>query len=87
MVYNLRESIQKIAAAREAAELSVLSKIEQLINMLHELRGPTNDIIGIIHRTLETELAPQQRENLVIVNNIAHSLLKTIDGLQSGLSN
>ncbi|KAG0250497.1 histidine kinase osmosensor [Mortierella polycephala] len=86
-VYSLRESIQKNIAAREAAELSARSKTELLVNMSHELRGPMNDIIGMTHQTLETELTPQQRENLMIVSNTAHSLLKTIDGLQSDLSN
>lgn len=38
MVYNLRESIQKNTAAREAAELANRSKSEFLANMSHEIR-------------------------------------------------
>ncbi|KAF8919726.1 hypothetical protein BGZ58_004558, partial [Dissophora ornata] len=37
MVYNLRESIQKNTAAREAAELANRSKSEFLANMSHEI--------------------------------------------------
>lgn len=37
MVYNLRESIQKNTAAREAAELANRSKSEFLANMSHEV--------------------------------------------------
>jgi osomolarity two-component system sensor histidine kinase NIK1 len=38
LVYNLRESIQKNTAAREAAELANRSKSEFLANMSHEIR-------------------------------------------------
>jgi osomolarity two-component system, sensor histidine kinase NIK1 len=39
MVFNLRESIQKNTAAREAAELANRSKSEFLANMSHEIRS------------------------------------------------
>ena len=38
MVSNLRDSIQKNTAAREAAELANRSKSEFLANMSHEIR-------------------------------------------------
>jgi osomolarity two-component system sensor histidine kinase NIK1 len=38
MVFNLRDSIQKNTAAREAAELANRSKNEFLANMSHEIR-------------------------------------------------
>jgi signal transduction histidine kinase len=40
-----------------------------------------NGIIGMTSLTLESELTRQQRENLVIVSNLAHSLLTIIDDI------
>lgn len=40
-----------------------------------------NGIIGMTSLTLETELTRQQRENLVIVSHLAHSLLTIIDDI------
>ncbi len=44
MVFNLRDSIQKNTAAREAAELANRSKSEFLANMSHEIR-----LVSLIH--------------------------------------
>ncbi|KAK3829004.1 MAG: atypical/HisK protein kinase [Benniella sp.] len=81
MVYNLRESIQKSTAAREAAELAYQSKSKLWANMSNEIRTPLNGIIGMTSLTLDTELTRQQRDNLVIVSQLAQSLLTIIDDI------
>ncbi|KAK0448574.1 hypothetical protein EV421DRAFT_1889261 [Armillaria borealis] len=65
MVFNLRDSIQKNTAAREAAELANRSKSEFLANMSHEIR----------------DLNRSQRESLLLVHSLARSLLLIIDDI------
>ncbi|ODQ59770.1 hypothetical protein WICANDRAFT_31345 [Wickerhamomyces anomalus NRRL Y-366-8] len=81
MVFNLRESIKRNTAAREAAELANRAKSEFLGIFSHELRTPFNGILNYTQLTLDTELTQYQREMLSTVHNLANSLLTIIDDI------
>ncbi|KAF8797439.1 HisKA-domain-containing protein, partial [Phlegmacium glaucopus] len=81
MVFNLRDSIQKNTAAREAAELANRSKSEFLANMSHEIWTPMNGIIGMTELTSDSDLNRSQRESLLLVHSLARSLLLIIDDI------
>jgi signal transduction histidine kinase len=57
MVFNLRDSIQRNTAAREAAEFANRTKSEFLANMSHEIRSkfrPLGDVILIACQMLHS---------------------------------
>ena len=74
MVFNLRDSIQRNTAAREAAEFANRTKSEFLANMSHEIRSkfrPLGDVILIACQMLHSSW----KIVLVISLSIWHFLL------------
>ena len=81
MVFNLRDSIRRHTAAKEAAELANKSKSEFLANMSHEIRTPMNGIIGMTQLALDTKPTQYQWEMLSIVHGQANSLMVIINDI------
>ncbi|MFN3836958.1 MAG: response regulator [Brevundimonas sp.] len=73
-ITDLKRDAQALAEARDAAEAANVAKSQFLANMSHEIRTPLNGVIGLSQALAKTELTPDQREMLDLMQTSGKTL-------------
>ncbi len=72
---------QALREARDAAERLAQTRSSFLANMSNEIRTPLNAILGLTELLIDTELAPEQRHSLTLVQTSGETLLALINDI------
>jgi len=73
-ISDLKRDALALEMARDEAETANRTKSEFLANMSHEIRTPLNGVIGLAQALDRTELSPDQREMLELIQSSGRTL-------------
>jgi signal transduction histidine kinase len=80
-ITDLKETQEKLTAAKDAAEAASWAKSEFLANMSHEIRTPLAGAMGMIDLVLEMEIGEEEKQLLEMAKRSTDSLLRLISDL------
>ena len=81
MLDEIERRDSELQLARQKAEDATRLKTEFLANMSHEMRTPMNGVIGMLSLALETSSDPEERQQLLIAQNVAQSLVTILNDI------
>ncbi|MFQ5554019.1 MAG: ATP-binding protein [Acidimicrobiia bacterium] len=78
---SLRAEVARLRAAYSAVSQTADVRSRFLAHISHELRTPMNSILGMARLAMATELTPEQREYLDVIQESTESLMTLVNDL------